>query len=262
MTVCLIANLPLAATWEAVQPLFTPFGEVAPELVDRKVHRRLWRYAFLHLHEDSLLPEVLAQVNGYVYRDLPLAVTRIEPRQPFDLTPERQTVIDYLIEMLQETEEKPRKVLANIVLWCGEHFATTILQEALAVYGAGGLLRRKGEQPRTLGGVFFYLVRPRLYWKLRPIILIKERPIKPPPPPPPPKKEKPPKAAPPPPVQKPVNPVTEKLRALRKQEKELKQTIEDVKAGKIPGKVFSLSKSLFEVQKQIQDVLRQNPGYR
>lgn len=65
-------------------------------------------------------------------------------------------------ESLKETDELPRKQIAEIVRVLGEGAALEILAEVRKVQDSGGVEVRDGTRRRTDGGVFFSLAKARL----------------------------------------------------------------------------------------------------
>jgi Phosphorylated adapter RNA export protein, RNA-binding domain len=107
--------------------------------------------------------------------------------------------VNKLIEALNETDEQPRKQIAEIVEVLGDDVALGLLSEVRSVQDTGGLAVRDGTRQRTLGGVFFSLAKAKLpkadrnrIFRLRPPKPVGEEPASQPPPPQP-------KAAPAPP---------------------------------------------------------------
>jgi hypothetical protein len=64
-----------------------------------------------------------------------------------------------IIKALSETEEAPVIAIERIVKILGEDRAITILEEAFKIETGDGLLTDDGARRRTLGGVFFKLVK-------------------------------------------------------------------------------------------------------
>ncbi len=60
---------------------------------------------------------------------------------------------------LGETEEEPMRQIKRAVRLLGEHRVRTVVARALDVEAAGGMMRADGNQKRSLGGVFFILMR-------------------------------------------------------------------------------------------------------
>ncbi len=68
-------------------------------------------------------------------------------------------VADEIAARLGETEEKPIRQIRRAVRILGEHRVRTVVARALDVEASGGMMRADGSQKRSLGGVFFILMR-------------------------------------------------------------------------------------------------------
>lgn len=69
---------------------------------------------------------------------------------------------EQIADALKEEEGQAREKIAAIVERCGLDFAQDIFEQTFAVEAQGGLMVRDGSRRRTVGGVFFYLVKDRL----------------------------------------------------------------------------------------------------
>lgn len=67
-----------------------------------------------------------------------------------------------IAKALGETEEVPIRQIESIVKVMGEEFAKAAVQETLEIEEKGGLKTEDGKRRRTVGGVFFYLVKGKL----------------------------------------------------------------------------------------------------
>ncbi len=72
-----------------------------------------------------------------------------------------------IVETLNETDRKPIQQIETIVNLIGEEEALEYLQKAQALHAEGSMMTEKGDRQRTLGGVFFYLVRGGMTWSQR-----------------------------------------------------------------------------------------------
>lgn len=70
--------------------------------------------------------------------------------------------VNNIIQALNETDEQPRKQIAEIVEVLGDDVALGLLQEVRSVQDTGGQAVRDGTRQRTPGGVFFSLAKARL----------------------------------------------------------------------------------------------------
>lgn len=71
-------------------------------------------------------------------------------------------VAEEIAKAMGETEDKPRTQIRNVIRLCGIPFTQAAYEDALKIEANGGLLVLTGERRRTLGGVFFQLVRERI----------------------------------------------------------------------------------------------------
>ncbi|HFE37640.1 MAG TPA: hypothetical protein ENK06_04355 [Gammaproteobacteria bacterium] len=72
-----------------------------------------------------------------------------------------------IAQTLQETEDKPIHQIHQICELIGEEETLAYLEKALLIENDGGLKTEKGDRKRSLGGVFFYLVRGGMTWSQR-----------------------------------------------------------------------------------------------
>lgn len=98
---------------------------------------------------------------------------------------ELQTFVQELAAQLGETEDEPLGLLKAVVENCGVDFARQALQDTVEIEAKGGLMIQNGKRRRTVGGVFFFLVRGRLTYQLRTKIFGIPKSTKPKSPPPP-----------------------------------------------------------------------------
>src|SRR4051794_37199985 len=87
------------------------------------------------------------------------AVNAPEPSPAPD--PAALRLVDEIAGQLGETEAEPRATILRAVERVGADMALALLQEALAIEAAGGMLLGDGSRRRTPGGIFFRLLRLR-----------------------------------------------------------------------------------------------------
>lgn len=73
-----------------------------------------------------------------------------------------QPTIAHITQTLGETAKLPQGQVGRIVRCCGSEQALAWLAEAQKVAASGGLATADGTRPRTLGGIFFKIVRDAL----------------------------------------------------------------------------------------------------
>ena len=76
-------------------------------------------------------------------------------------TPEPRAIAATIAQELGETQSVPINQIRRIVQRLGPEAALAFLQEAHQIEAQGGLMLPDGSRRRTLGGVFFFLVRQR-----------------------------------------------------------------------------------------------------
>lgn len=74
----------------------------------------------------------------------------------------QETLTAQIAAALNETDEQPFRQIAQIVRRCGEEKALAWLEEAQTIEQEGGMLTRDESRRRTLGGVYFQVVRKHL----------------------------------------------------------------------------------------------------
>lgn len=85
------------------------------------------------------------------------------PQKQQDAAPvdELQQFITTICSWLNETRDTPRTQIALIVATIGPAQTMAILKEVLAIENAGGMQTLNKTRRRTVGGVFFHLVKTR-----------------------------------------------------------------------------------------------------
>jgi len=72
------------------------------------------------------------------------------------------SVADEIAARLAENESAPRRQIARAVRILGEERVRAFVAQALAVEAAGGMMRGDGRRRRSVGGVFFHVMRDEL----------------------------------------------------------------------------------------------------
>ncbi len=76
----------------------------------------------------------------------------------------------YIVEILNETEEKPISQIEQIIENINPKKALKLLIKTLKIEGDGGLQTYNGSRRRTLGGIYFFLAQRWVEPKYRPVI--------------------------------------------------------------------------------------------
>lgn len=79
-----------------------------------------------------------------------------------ELEADRANVSKQIAEALNETMSVPCQQIAAIVEHCGAEFAIGVVNEALDIESKGGMMLADQSRRRTIGGIFFFLVRGRI----------------------------------------------------------------------------------------------------
>jgi hypothetical protein len=78
------------------------------------------------------------------------------------LSEETQALAQEIAEKLGETEQKPLEQIQLIIDLVGADFAKQKLDKALEIEQQGGLMVHRGARKRTLGGIYFYIIKGEL----------------------------------------------------------------------------------------------------
>lgn len=77
-----------------------------------------------------------------------------------ELTPEQvEALVKEFSEALQENDMQPLGQIRRMVTFIGEDFVRKHLENTLKIEQEGGMMTVEGDRRRTMGGVFFYLVK-------------------------------------------------------------------------------------------------------
>ena len=84
-----------------------------------------------------------------------------------------KTLTQEIAAQLGETEAAPLEQIRRALKHCGPELVQAVVQEALAAEANGGLPLTDGSRKRTLGGVFFFLLRQKVskevWWRIHPM---------------------------------------------------------------------------------------------
>jgi hypothetical protein len=105
-----------------------------------------------------------------------MAVSLIEYRSPWPkLTDDQRTLVNRIMDTLDEKSPLARRQIARIVLGCGEAFAQGILDDTLKIEAEGGLWLSEHNRRRTPGGVYLYLARQLISPQIGKLIFTRKR---------------------------------------------------------------------------------------
>lgn len=168
-----VANFPAETDENSLQQLFEAHGEVTAISLhtDEKINER---YALVQMSVEKNATKALNALNGHAIGERRLAVSYPEVDRERELTSKQKKAVETFCEVLGETDGKPTRQIEMMVRLCGVSFVQAILDEALALDEAGGLMTLDGKRRRSKGGVFFFLAHNRVSAPVRHIIFTRK----------------------------------------------------------------------------------------
>ena len=163
-----VANIVPSLSVEEVQEIFADVGTVqeSESLINQRTQEPKNAMRVL-LETDRTVSEIVDQLTGVLVADQPLYITTMKPGEELLDSDEAYEVTKEISEQLGETEKLPMSQINRMARFTGRPFVETLLEEALQVEDAGGMMTSDGTRRRTIGGVFFYLARRRLSYKMQ-----------------------------------------------------------------------------------------------
>lgn len=156
-----VANLAPEVDEEQLRAIFSEHGEVESITFDTN-ERYDARYALVKMDSEKRATRANHALNGHELAGKRLAVSYPEVDEEKELTSRQKREADQLAELLGEEEKVPVRQINTMIQLCGSSFAQAIAEEAKQVHAGEGMTVADGSRQRTLGGVFFYLARPRV----------------------------------------------------------------------------------------------------
>lgn len=103
----------------------------------------------------------LQQEASYTWQCKRLEIRNMHPSSiaQNEQTDEIEETVFYIAGHLGETKKRPLAQIHQIVTVLGSETALDYLKKARAIEQQGGMVSISGKKRRTVGGVFFYLVR-------------------------------------------------------------------------------------------------------
>ncbi len=268
-----VTNLPLTTTEDDVQALFGQAGEVVGVKLVRDQQTGEYKgFGFVHMVDDEAAQLAIQMLNNFEYEGQKILVRESRPqRTKKEKMDARRKFAEELADKLNETNPKARFQLRRIVESQGRTFAQKLLDETLRIEEEGGMMTLDGSRRRTIGGVFLFLAWQRVPDTVRNKIFpdrarLKKRaeqkqrenngegsfenegadePDVP--------------AAPSAPAIPPAE-LQAKLTELREAEQAAEKKVEDIRARRAPGGLFSALKDVAEIKNQINALLKEFPG--
>lgn len=164
-----LSNMPPAMTEEQIRDLFSDLGELSEiDILETTSPEGLPTNAAYMVVDEAFISSAKERFNGYELMGRRLAICPASPPKSMEPPSDQEKeVAERIAEQLQETDANAKRQILDVVRFCGAPFAEKLLEEAARVEEAGGLLIPGTEQRRTIGGVFFKLVKDRMSSKIR-----------------------------------------------------------------------------------------------
>ncbi|MBZ0317585.1 MAG: hypothetical protein K8L91_14280 [Anaerolineae bacterium] len=268
-----VTNLPLTSTEEDLQTLFGQAGEVVGVKLIRDQKTGEYKgFGFVHMADDEAAQQAIQMFNNFEYEGQRILVRESRPqRTKQEKMDARRKFAEELADKLNETNPKARFQLRRIVESQGRTFAQKLLDETLRIEEEGGMMTLDGSRRRTIGGVFLFLAWQRVPDTVRNKIFPDRARLK--------KRaeqkqremngeavsdtevfEESEIPAEPPAPDIPIEELRAKLDELREAEQAAEKKVEDIRARRAPGGLFTALKDVAEIKNQINALLKEYPG--
>jgi len=120
------------------------------------------RFALVTMDAEKRATKAMHRLNGYLLDERYMTISYPEIDLSKPLLSKHMKYIEEVCEFLQETKKVPMRQIEMMVRLCGTSFVDTLVKEAAEIEERGGMMRQDGENKRSLGGIFFYIARPRV----------------------------------------------------------------------------------------------------
>lgn len=156
-----VSNLSENVVEEHLAGLFSEFGTV--QNIEFGMNEKFnMRYALVTMDAEKRATKAMHRLNGYVLDDRYLTISYPDLDLSKPLLTKQAKFIEEVCEALGETKKIPLRQIEMMVRLCGTSFVEVLVREAMEIAESGGLVRQDNKEQRTLGGVFFYIARPRV----------------------------------------------------------------------------------------------------
>jgi RNA recognition motif-containing protein len=157
-----VSNLAAETTSDELRTLFEQHGQVLDVTMGINEHNGT-PYALVQMESQKVATRANHALNGHDLHGQRLAVGYAEVDLSRDFTSRQRRDAEAIAQALGETEKVPVRQIETLVRLCGASFAQAIANEAKERVAAGEVfMTADNTRPRTVGGVFFVLLRPRL----------------------------------------------------------------------------------------------------
>ena len=112
--------------------------------------------------------EIIDYFNRLEFDGRQLYVSYYSPMLPAGkVTQEDRDAAQEISDTLHEADKQPRSQIQRIVQLCGVQFTRNLVNEALKIEEGGGMMIADMSRRRTLGGIFFYQARRRMSYRMQ-----------------------------------------------------------------------------------------------
>ncbi len=168
-----VANLADSVTEDHLRELFSQHGEVTAVEFGTDESYNV-RYALVTMGSEKTANKANHGLNGQALEGRALAISWWDADLSKELMGKQRKTMEEIAAALGETQKIPLRQLEMLVRLCGTSFAQALLKDAQDVEAAGGMMTKDGARRRTLGGVFFELVKPRISAPVRYLVITRK----------------------------------------------------------------------------------------
>jgi|GEM_PF-5591892 len=155
---------------EDAQAFFKEFGsveEIKPHInMITQQKRDIFRVMLdIDENDEDYIHNMCNSMTGRTLNGATVYVCPFKPIKARQLSPEENAKCMAVAERLQEDSSVPLNQLRQLWALVGENFIDLLMEEAFLVEDEGGMLTADRTRRRTIGGVFFQITRKRISYK-------------------------------------------------------------------------------------------------
>ena len=156
-----VSNLSENVTEEQLTELFGEYGKI--ENIEFGMNEKFkMRFALVTMDAEKRATKAMHRLNGHVIDDRYLTISYPDLDLSKPILTKQAKFIEEVCEALGEEKPVPLRQIEMMVRLCGTSFVEVLVREAMQIEDNGGMVRQDNQEKRTLGGVFFYIARPRV----------------------------------------------------------------------------------------------------
>jgi hypothetical protein len=163
-----VANIVPTLSDDDIRELFADIGavEAAENLINQRT--QLPKNAMrVVLDTDKSIAEISDHLTGVLVEGQPIYISNVKPAEELLPPDEAQALAQDVANQLNESENMPVSQIHRMVRFAGRAFVESLLAETLQIEAEGGMMTSDDSRRRTVGGIFFYLARQRLSYKMQ-----------------------------------------------------------------------------------------------